>query len=332
MLFAAEGGGFFSSSASGYSNGLALLLLGHKDEPKPVIVSPWRHYHLVVEETDTKFQLDSSKKWLCTSLTCFGRKSDRPDNPSQPHDFPSDKRDGAQQSVDYECCSNRFALKSSLKKRSFSDALLADDDVSRDNGVLNHADRRKVQWPDTCGIEIAEVREFEPRFYFALNEYAVKWMDWMMSCIMEIEKAAEGPLLLLLSGSLHFRKNLFLLLFFFSTAVAVDGKSVVTVEFQRQKAKRLQEYFKQKKLEAAAQGPFFGFQPKNEISNGRWAMFGFAVGLLTDYKARLRDYPDIKGDPTDAFISAQTHKIQGEKKTEYNFHTWTDSAPTKSNG
>ena len=52
--------------------------------------------------------------------------------------------------------------------------------------------------------------------------------------------------------------------------MAVDGKSVVTVEFQRQKAKRLQEYFKQKKLEAAAQGPFFGFQPKNEISNGRY--------------------------------------------------------------
>ncbi|KAG5397743.1 hypothetical protein IGI04_019557 [Brassica rapa subsp. trilocularis] len=73
-------------------------------------------------------------------------------------------------------------------------------------------------------------------------------------------------------------------------AVAVDAKSVVTVEFQRQKAKRLQEYFKQKNLEAAAQGPFFGFQPKNEISNGRWAMFGFAVGLLTDYKVcdRLR--------------------------------------------
>jgi len=55
------------------------------------------------------------------------------------------------------------------------------------------------------------------------------------------------------------------------------------VEFQRQKAKELQEYFKQKKLEAAGQGPFFGFQPKNEISNGRWAMFGFAVGMLTEY-------------------------------------------------
>lgn len=57
------------------------------------------------------------------------------------------------------------------------------------------------------------------------------------------------------------------------TSVAVDGKSVITVEFQRAKAKELQEYFKQKKLEAAGQGPFFGFQPKNEISNGRYFKF-----------------------------------------------------------
>ena len=40
-------------------------------------------------------------------------------------------------------------------------------------------------------------------------------------------------------------------------------------KFQRQKAKELQEYFKQKKLEDANQGPFFGFIGKNEISNGR---------------------------------------------------------------
>ncbi|XP_019058523.1 PREDICTED: formin-like protein 16 isoform X1 [Tarenaya hassleriana] len=61
------------------------------------------------------------------------------------------------------------------------------------------------------------------------------------------------------------------------------GKGVITFEFQRQKAKELQDYFKQKKLEAANQGPFFGFLPKNEVSNGRWAMFGFAVGMLTEY-------------------------------------------------
>ncbi|KAK4434675.1 Light-harvesting complex-like protein OHP2, chloroplastic [Sesamum alatum] len=66
-------------------------------------------------------------------------------------------------------------------------------------------------------------------------------------------------------------------------AAAVGDKGVITLEFQRKKAKELQEYFKQKKLEEANQGPFFGFIGKNEISNGRWAMFGFAVGMLTEY-------------------------------------------------
>lgn len=52
-------------------------------------------------------------------------------------------------------------------------------------------------------------------------------------------------------------------------SVVGNDKSVVTLEFQRQKAKELQEYFKKKKLEDANQGPFFGFIAKNEISNGR---------------------------------------------------------------
>lgn len=47
---------------------------------------------------------------------------------------------------------------------------------------------------------------------------------------------------------------------------------VVTLEFQRKAAKELQDYFKQKKLEEANQGPFFGFIPKNEISNGRYSL------------------------------------------------------------
>ncbi|KAL7155636.1 hypothetical protein ABFS83_03G089400 [Erythranthe nasuta] len=68
-----------------------------------------------------------------------------------------------------------------------------------------------------------------------------------------------------------------------TAAVSAAPSSVVTVEFQRQKAKELQEYFKKKKLMEANQGPFFGFIAKNEISNGRWAMFGFAVGMLTEY-------------------------------------------------
>jgi len=54
-----------------------------------------------------------------------------------------------------------------------------------------------------------------------------------------------------------------------ATALAGDAKNLITLEFQRQKAKELQEYFKQKKLEEANQGPFFGFIGKNEINNGR---------------------------------------------------------------
>ncbi|XP_071693949.1 light-harvesting complex-like protein OHP2, chloroplastic [Rutidosis leptorrhynchoides] len=64
---------------------------------------------------------------------------------------------------------------------------------------------------------------------------------------------------------------------------AAAGQNVVTLEFQRQKAKEIQQYFKQKKVEESNQGPFFGWIAKNEISNGRWAMFGFAVGMLTEY-------------------------------------------------
>ncbi|KAJ4797287.1 OHP2 [Rhynchospora pubera] len=70
------------------------------------------------------------------------------------------------------------------------------------------------------------------------------------------------------------------------TKVAVieaDLKGAVTFEYQRKVAKELQDYFKQKKLEEADQGPPFGFVGKNEITNGRWAMFGFAVGMLTEY-------------------------------------------------
>lgn len=51
--------------------------------------------------------------------------------------------------------------------------------------------------------------------------------------------------------------------------VKLEDKNVITLEFQRQKAKELQEYFKQKKLEKTDQGPFFGFLGKNEIANGR---------------------------------------------------------------
>lgn len=36
---------------------------------------------------------------------------------------------------------------------------------------------------------------------------------------------------------------------------------------------------------------FFGWTKANEITNGRWVMFGFAVGLLTEYATGV-DFPN----------------------------------------
>jgi hypothetical protein len=58
-----------------------------------------------------------------------------------------------------------------------------------------------------------------------------------------------------------------------AAAVQKPVGGVVTLEYQRKVAKDLQDYFKQKKLEEADQGPPFGFLPKNEISNGRYVCY-----------------------------------------------------------
>ncbi|EFJ23151.1 LHC-related protein [Selaginella moellendorffii] len=67
-------------------------------------------------------------------------------------------------------------------------------------------------------------------------------------------------------------------------AAATGFESGVTVEFQRQRAKELQEYFLDRKFQRQAEeGRIFGWSRKNEVGNGRWAMFGIAVGLLTEF-------------------------------------------------
>lgn len=62
-----------------------------------------------------------------------------------------------------------------------------------------------------------------------------------------------------------------------------DGTSGVTVAWQRQQAKSLARYFEDLKLEKISQQPFFGWTKENEILNGRWVMFGIAVGLITEF-------------------------------------------------
>ena len=34
----------------------------------------------------------------------------------------------------------------------------------RDGDIAIHTERRKMQWTNACGSELAEIREFEPRY------------------------------------------------------------------------------------------------------------------------------------------------------------------------
>lgn len=185
MLLAVEGGGFFSSSASGYSKGLTLLLLGQKHEEKPMRVTPWNHYQLVDQETDSDLQLASGKNRFvrgCASFVCFGRTSAGLESTSPLKVGPSQQQEVVPQHsvpdksgdqihfadlADDSNSNTKLALKSSLKKPSSSFPVCSDSNdegeslCGKDIDADGHATRRKVQWTDTSGGELVEVREFE---------------------------------------------------------------------------------------------------------------------------------------------------------------------------
>ncbi|KVH99570.1 uncharacterized protein LOC112514850 [Cynara cardunculus var. scolymus] len=177
MLLAVEGGRFFSSSASGYSNGLNLLLLGHKKEEKPMRVTPWNQYHLVDQESDPDpdpdHQLAANNKRCvcgCASFSCFGHSAAGIESPSigPTHQHvlkascdlekveetlpTSDFVGGDGNSTNVTC------LKSSLKRPAIG-GVNNGDEVENAPGQI---DRRSVQWTDVSGGELVEIREFEP--------------------------------------------------------------------------------------------------------------------------------------------------------------------------
>ncbi|XP_020232095.1 uncharacterized protein LOC109812521 isoform X2 [Cajanus cajan] len=184
MLLAVEGGGFFSASASGYTKGLSLLLLGQRNEDKPMRVAPWNQYQLVDQESDPELQLASTKNRLsrgCASFVCFGRTSAGLDTPSPLKVGPAQQHDvspGALVSnngkdpsahVDDENDNRKVTLKSSIKKPQISKSAPAEaaneHEASGGQGICapgGQAERRKVQWTDNCGSELVEIREFEP--------------------------------------------------------------------------------------------------------------------------------------------------------------------------
>ncbi|CAI5508209.1 unnamed protein product [Closterium sp. Naga37s-1] len=77
-----------------------------------------------------------------------------------------------------------------------------------------------------------------------------------------------------------------------ASSAAATVPAGVTVEYQRQAAKEMVAYFQEKKYEQDVRdGKVLGFTTKNEIGNGRWAMFGLSVGLLTEYATGV-NFPD----------------------------------------
>lgn len=75
------------------------------------------------------------------------------------------------------------------------------------------------------------------------------------------------------------------------SAALSAASGTVTIEYQRMRAKEMIAYFREvKATENIAKQGGFGWTVKNEISNGRWVMFGWAVGLLTEYATGV-DFP-----------------------------------------
>lgn len=192
MLLAVEGGGFFSSSASGYIKGLTLLLLGQKHEEKPMRVTPWSQYQLVDQETNPNLQLASGKNRIVRGCAvCFGRAAPGPENPSPLKVGPTQNQEVSEKPLDFDESKDQVHsvdhldgdddddddstrrivhLKSSLKRSNISPATGDGENTNKhealcekDNVVICQMERRKVQWTDTTGGELFEIREFEMR-------------------------------------------------------------------------------------------------------------------------------------------------------------------------
>jgi hypothetical protein len=85
-----------------------------------------------------------------------------------------------------------------------------------------------------------------------------------------------------------------------STALATSAEpakaaATVTVEYQRQQAKAMQKFLREKSLEKEiADAQVFGWTRNNELGNGRWVMMGLAIGLLTEYATGVSFIEQLK--------------------------------------
>ncbi|KAK3134695.1 hypothetical protein QOZ80_5BG0409540 [Eleusine coracana subsp. coracana] len=181
MLLAVEGGGFFSSSASGYSHGLALLLLGRKGEEKRDKASPCSQYRLVGQEAEHECQVPSGKTEVpgkCASFICFGCTPARLVGASPPK-LSSSTTSGSSSEQPSSSASEtsttngsisgsgiKGCLKNNLQRDSSERSITSFSEEPRESleevqTLKSGMERRKVQWTDSCGKELFEIREFE---------------------------------------------------------------------------------------------------------------------------------------------------------------------------
>lgn len=188
MLLAVEGGGFFSSSASGYSKGLMLLLLGRSKDERPMRIAPWSQYQLAEQEGNLNHQLaprNTGDSCGCASFICFQCASAGVEGPLPPKVGPVNHSEispcssspGCDQDKEFgsKCVPDKnvsqICLKSSLKKPSAISSTVA---IERDQAQGfaeggNHevsCTVRKVHWTDSCGRELVQIKQFEPRYEF----------------------------------------------------------------------------------------------------------------------------------------------------------------------
>ncbi|PAN17804.1 hypothetical protein PAHAL_3G155800 [Panicum hallii] len=181
MLLAVEGGGFFSSSASGYSHGLALLLLGRKSEEKHDKGSPCSHYRLVGQEAEHECPVPSGKNDVpgkCASFICFGctpaklvgaspPKLGSSNIPGSSSEQPSSSSTGtATTNGSINGSGRKGCLKNNPRRDSSERSTLSCSEEPRESleevqTLRSGMERRKVQWTDACGKELFEIREFE---------------------------------------------------------------------------------------------------------------------------------------------------------------------------
>ncbi|KAJ6337213.1 hypothetical protein OIU76_006982 [Salix suchowensis] len=153
-------------------------------------VTPWNQYQLVDQEPDSDLQLASLKNRLshgCASFVCFGRASTGHESPSPLKEGPAQQQDvlpdplvadnGKDLTTELEVDNyvRRVSLKSSLKKATKRISVPVEDvnqsEPLNDQGsdIPGHTERRKVHWTDVCGSELAEIKEFEPRYGSTLS-------------------------------------------------------------------------------------------------------------------------------------------------------------------